>query len=330
MNEEKLNHKARKRIAVIAAAGILLIIADWIFAAQSNTLALYDGNRGRYMLRPDEGSSSGKISLRAQVSDKNYSKCFDITLDSIGSKKEKAGNDEGSSAEESGDDELVAYEVRSTVLSLNDDPSARKVYLPERLNSGEKIRWSVERKSNTTAIVLTSMILIVLVYRERYAPLKKQMQAEQDSITRCLPEFINKIVLLLNAGMVIDSAFEKAVEESPDDDFFYGQMHEICSRVRHTNGSMNLEFRAFAKSRRPAGGDAAGQLMRISNIISDNISKGVELSGKLQSESEMLWISRKRNCEERGRLAETKLTLPLTLFLLVLIVVTVSPALLEL
>jgi hypothetical protein len=44
----------------------------------------------------------------------------------------------------------------------------------------------------------------------------------------------------------------------------------------------------------------------------------------------MLWLSRKRSSEERGRLAETKLTLPLTVFLLVLVVVTVSPALLEL
>ncbi len=70
--------------------------------------------------------------------------------------------------------------------------------------------------------------------------------------------------------------------------------------------------------------------MRISNIISDNISKGVELTHKLQRESEILRINRKRACEERGRIAETRLTLPLTIFLLVLIVITVSPALLEL
>ena len=70
--------------------------------------------------------------------------------------------------------------------------------------------------------------------------------------------------------------------------------------------------------------------MRISNIINDNISKGSGLTDKLQSECETLWLARKRNSEERGRLAETKLTLPLTLFLLVLVVITVSPALLEL
>ena len=78
------------------------------------------------------------------------------------------------------------------------------------------------------------------------------------------------------------------------------------------------------------GDESARELMRISNIISDNISKGVELTDKLHNESELLWLARKRSCEERGRLAETKLTFPLTLFLLVLVAVTVCPALLEL
>ncbi len=44
----------------------------------------------------------------------------------------------------------------------------------------------------------------------------------------------------------------------------------------------------------------------------------------------MLWLERKKSCEERGRLAETKLTLPLMIFLMVLIVITVAPALMEL
>ena len=45
---------------------------------------------------------------------------------------------------------------------------------------------------------------------------------------------------------------------------------------------------------------------------------------------EILWISRKKNCEERCRLAETKLTLPLMIFLIVLIVIVITPALLDL
>lgn len=71
-------------------------------------------------------------------------------------------------------------------------------------------------------------------------------------------------------------------------------------------------------------------MIRVANIICDNVSKGTGLTEKLQAESEILWMNRKKNCEERGRLAETKLTLPLVIFLLVLIVITIAPALLEL
>jgi hypothetical protein len=183
------------------------------------------------------------------------------------------------------------------------------------------------------------IFLAVLIYVRRFDPLEKIRLQQRESVRRQLPEFINRLVLLLGAGLVLSSAFEKIVEENQTanaavpsaqkEDYFYRCMGDIYVRIKETNGSMAKEFRAFARSGMGLG-EGDRELMRISNIISDNISKGVELADKLQSESEMLWLSRKRSSEERGRLAETKLTLPLTVFLLVLVVVTVSPALLEL
>ncbi|MEG0662665.1 MAG: hypothetical protein RR472_05245, partial [Anaerovoracaceae bacterium] len=61
----------------------------------------------------------------------------------------------------------------------------------------------------------------------------------------------------------------------------------------------------------------------------DNIHKGADLSGKLQRESESLWFNRKKYAEEKGRLAETKLTLPLVILLLVLVMITIAPAMME-
>jgi hypothetical protein len=128
--------------------------------------------------------------------------------------------------------------------------------------------------------------------------------------------------------MVLNSALEKTIEESrvfeAKNDYFSEKMEEMYSLVKNANGSMQQELRSFAKE------SGVKELMRISNIVSDNINKGVELAQKLQNENELLWIARKKSCEERGKLAETKLTLPLVIFLAVLIVVVVSPALIEL
>ena len=151
---------------------------------------------------------------------------------------------------------------------------------------------------------------------------------------RILASLVGGLGSGFGAGLVLSAAFEHIVEESRQtdslaDDYFYSCMAEIDHKIRETNSSLEIEFRAFARSSE-CSGKGSRELMRISNIISDNISKGAELTDKLQSESEALWLSRKSDSEERGRLAETKLTMPLTVFLLVLVVVTVSPALLEL
>ena len=53
------------------------------------------------------------------------------------------------------------------------------------------------------------------------------------------------------------------------------------------------------------------------------------MTEKLESESDILWTQRKKIAEEKGRIAETKLTFPLALLLLVLILITAAPAIME-
>lgn len=328
-----------RKMIMLALLGLLAIGLDFAMATNINSIPLIQDKSGLYMLRPEEGSPSGQINLRAKVDTKgkSISNTYAITLDPhvVGNNPDSRVAEKGESKGEMSREELVAFEMRSIISSLNDDTSFRKVKLPDRLDTGETIEWSVVRRTNTVAIAFAVIVIGILLFLNRNRATRKQLEAEQDAISRQLPEFINRLVLLLNAGLVLNTAFEKAIErgcESPssNDDFFYEQMDEILCRIRQTNGSVNKEFREFARSRRSAGGEIAKELMRISNIISDNISKGVGLTDKLQQEGEILWLNRKRDCEERGRVAETRLTLPLTLQLLVLIIITVSPALLEL
>lgn len=361
LTADHLNRLAVKRIMVVITAGILLLLFDFFIGFDFASLNLLRGDNGVYLVRPGEGRSTGHISLKADIEtdDGTITKKYDVSLYPYARKGGPASSSSGglfgSDEDGTGDagamseDELLAYEMRSVIGSLNDDQSAKRVSLPEHLRTGEKVTWTSERKNNTAVIAFGMILLAVIIYVRRLDPLEKIRLQQQDSVRRQLPEFINRLVLLLGAGLVLSTAFEKIVEENLSsnglqsdglqsngiqldrrcDDYFYRCMGEIYARIKETNGSLAKEFRAFARSGLGLG-EGDRELMRISNIISDNISKGVELADKLQSESEMLWLSRKRSSEERGRLAETKLTLPLTVFLLVLVVVTVSPALLEL
>ena len=356
MDEAALNRKAVKRIMAVITAGVLLLLFDLLVGFDFSTLRLMNGGSSMYLVRPVEGSSAGHISLKADIETENgtVTKDYELSLYPYASEKSgRAGDTPGSGGSSGGnggagggragasgiagsmsEEELLAYEMRSVINSLNDDQSAKRVTLPDRLKTGEKITWTAAKRTNTAAIAFAMIVLAVFIYRNRFEPLEKMRRARMDSVRRQLPEFVNRLVLLLGAGLVLSSAFERIVEESRQSaalagDYFYMCMDGIYSKIKETNGSMEKEFRDFARSSEHSG-EGSRELMRISNIITDNISKGVELTDKLQSESETLWLSRKRSSEERGRLAETKLTMPLTVFLLVLVVVTVSPALLEL
>ena len=340
MTGQMLQHRAVSRIIMVATAGILLLLFDLIVGFDPSSLSLMTGKDGSFLLRPEEGNAPGHIHLAANIrtEDGVVTKKYELSLVPLETEGSgSAGSSvSGSEAEENAmsEEELLAYEMRSIIRSLNDNPAARKVLLPDRLRSGEKITWHAIKKTNTALITLTVILLAVFLYSRRLEPLEKVRRRQMESVRRQLPEFASRLVLLLGAGLVLSAAFERIVEDSfrtpeLEKDYFYGCMAEIYNKIKETNGSMEKEFMIFARSCE-CSCEGARELLRNSNIISDNISKGVELTEKLRSESEALWLSRKSGSEERGRLAETKLTMPLTVFLLVLVVVTVSPALLEL
>ena len=119
--------------------------------------------------------------------------------------------------------------------------------------------------------------------------------------------------------------------------------HDVCSKNLPAGDLRGILRRQCAvlifilqrlegRGQSPAGtgSRSVSELMRVSGIIADNINKGAELNQKLERESEQLWLSRRLHAEEQGRLAETKMTLPLAIFLCVLIVITVAPAMLQL
>ncbi len=332
LTAEQINRKTRKQILTVILAGIILIAADTVLCTL-NRPDIVQSYGQLYIIRPEAGAKSSSLALQAQIEGKQniHQEKLNIMLkpyEKYSSKKEKTQDTDGMTMTEQ---ERISYEVRTLMDTLSSDTSKKRLQLPEKLESGEKITWEIHHTSESNAfLIIVIMILLSLaIYKNRMAPIEKVNKDNLNSILRQLPEFVNRLVLLLNAGLVLSTAFEKAVEENKltvpnEDDYFSRKLNEIYISVTTANGSMHKEFRNFARE------SGSKELMRIANIISENVSKGVELTSKLQNESELLWLIRKKSCEERGRLAETKLTLPLVIFLMALIVITIAPAMLEL
>ena len=243
--------------------------------------------------------------------------------------------DESGGGEETKEEDIMKGEsqpdkinrkVDGAVRSLNEDTSSKNVYLPSKLDDGTKLSWQYEKKNNMPMLLLVFAAAFFAVYMGRYSSLKKEERMARESVLRDLPEFINKTVLLLRGGIVISEALMRVIHDRRSmayESYFYGQLVQIEDRVKKTNSSIHEELTAFARR------SGVRELMRTANIISDNIGKGSDLTSKLTRESSMLWFARKKHAEEKGHLAETKLTVPLVILIGVLVTITVAPALME-
>ena len=219
--------------------------------------------------------------------------------------------------------------IDNTIQKMNESDEGDEMILPNKTAEGVKLTW----KTGDSRGILTQILLIVFVgiciYYNRYRFLNRHIQETKDSVTRDFPDFINKLVLLLNAGMVVTAAFEKITDDYKSRSklmhkkYLYEEFCKMEENIKLTNSSFLVELNDIAQR------SGIRDVMRFNTIIVDNIDKGSALVDKLQSESNILWTGRIKMAEEKGKLAETKLTFPMVLQLLVLIIITIAPAAME-
>jgi hypothetical protein len=202
--------------------------------------------------------------------------------------------------------------------------------LPSKTGSGVKIKWSMpdEAKGHLPEILVLLGIGFA-VFRMRYRSIEKLTSKMRGSMARDFPDFIGKLTLLLGAGMVLTAAIEKIVADYLSRNRavrkreFYEQLVRMTERMAAGNVSLVREFSDIAVR------SELRELMRFATVLSDNIDKGSLLIEKLNMEGETLWNDRKKLAQQEGAIAETKLTFPMCLQLLVVILITIMPAFLE-
>lgn len=315
------------KILIVFVLFVLMVYND-ISAGKTEYSNVVINDKGEIVsvVRPEEGSSSYSFSTRVKIKSQNgvSEKEYFITIEPAGDNNE--GDDSELLADMS-DKNPAEAELKRLISSLNEDTAAAEVVLPQKLGTGEELVWM--KADDTDAVIYFVGLLTVLwlIYHNRFSSIAREEKRARESIIRELPEFINKLVLLVNAGVILNTAFLKIVEDCDEhkiqNSYFYKRIAGIGKMVEKTNASFQHELYSFAKH------SGVKELMRITNIMLDNINRGDDLSDKLRRENELLWFARKQQAEEKGKLAETKLTMPLMILLTVLIMVTIAPALME-
>lgn len=214
--------------------------------------------------------------------------------------------------------------LQEAVQALSSDKSSDTLKLPAFLGSAIQVEWR-EKSPSPFILLLLPAILISLWYQKKSSQVRKQA-AYRNAVIIDLPIFLNKLVLLINAGLVVGTALEKIADDyerqrnTSRQRPFYEEILLMQKRIRNTRSSLTWELQNLGRS------SGILELNRFASIITDNLEKGSELTDKLEAEQRLLWFYRKKIAEEKGRVADTKLMIPMMLQLLVILIISTAPA----
>jgi len=161
---------------------------------------------------------------------------------------------------------------------------------------------------DTGYMVFCILLPVCITYfsdRELFEKVKKRRLAIQTDF----PDFVNKMTLLINAGMTVTKAWEKIAEDSRRDTPLYRELIFALHDIR-TGIPEHKAYEEFAKRCR------VPVITRFISIILQNLRKGnAELVPVLRVFANECWELRKMTAKRYGEEASTKMLFPMSLCL---------------
>lgn len=178
-------------------------------------------------------------------------------------------------------------------------------------------------KPDTSYFIFASAVLLTVVYavdRE----LDERIKKRSFYIQYDFPDFLNKLVLLINAGMTVPRAWDKIVMDRKNMTPLYEELQITYLEIK--NGKPEMEaYEDFARRCR------VKEITKFITLILQNLRKGNgELVPLLKLQSNECWELRKNMARKLGEEASTKLVLPLMIMFVGILVIVILPAVLQL
>lgn len=144
------------------------------------------------------------------------------------------------------------------------------------------------------------------------------------SIQLEFPDFVNKLTLLINAGMTVPRAWERVAADSSKNTPIFVELRQTLQDIR----SGMPEHKAYEEFAKRCG---VPVITRFISVILQNLRKGnAELVPILRVFSNECWELRKNTAKKYGEEASTKLLMPMMLMLIAIIIIVGMPAVLAL
>lgn len=320
-----------RRIYLITLGAALLILVLAIRGPEENGKLLKDEDGNIVGIRRSSMTTSERYDVRLSVRDEEAEdRDLTLTVRAVRDAGPEAMTAEGGDANKVSREAEISAEVDNMVSSI-EFSDQEVIELPAALPDGTPVVWQARKQEDRSGFVLIPVIyvlLIALVIKSGLDSGKDEEAEVRKQIMRSLPRFCNQLFLMMNAGMILSDAFERICESyseygAENMNVFEKELTDICSsNADHRQSTANLISEYASKHN-------VKELVRIAAILTENEKRGSDVIESLSRESGYLWDNRKIVARESGKMIDTKMSWPLALLLLILIIITMAPALMN-
>lgn len=154
--------------------------------------------------------------------------------------------------------------------------------------------------------------------------LDDQYKERKFKLERDFPDFLSKLVLLVNAGLNVRQAIERIASEDSKDSPLYQELRTVVLDIQ----SGMLEYEAYS------GFSERCRIKQLTNFVSI-LQQNMKLGGnqmifELKRMGTECWEMRKNIARQLGEKASSKLMIPLAIMFVAIVLICVAPVILEL
>ncbi len=153
--------------------------------------------------------------------------------------------------------------------------------------------------------------------------LKEKIEKRRLSIRMEFPEFVNKMTILVNAGMTISKAWEKIASDTNNDSPLFKEMQYTLSEISAGKPEA-VAYEEFGRRCK------IKEIIKFVSVVVLNLKKGgAEVVPVLKLQAAECWEMRKSAAKQLGEEAGTKVLIPMMIMFIGIILIVVLPALLS-
>lgn len=228
------------------------------------------------------------------------------------------------------DGEKLLASVESAIEAQMASENGEFVSLPEEVD-GYRLVWEETKKHLVWKVLFFEIVILILLHFVKQERVREQERNRREQMRLDYPEVVNKLLILLGAGMSLKQAWDKISARYSDKRTktakFPRYIYEEMLVTSHEISDGESERRAYQNFGERTG---LGVYHRLVRILIQNLSTGSRgLCQLLEQESQTALEERKALARKLGEEAGTRLLLPMMLMLVIVIAIIMVPAMLS-